>query len=374
MPTVPTKRYLQRQTEDDLQRKMVFLTGPRQVGKTTLARSIPQAARGYLNWGVPEHRSKILARELPRSPLWVLDEIHKYRSWRNYLKGLWDGREPGQQILVAGSARLDLFRRGGDSLAGRYHLLRLHPFSVAELDLTRSKDLESLLALGGFPEPFLGGSKIQARRWSREYAARLVREDIADLERLHDFAQLELLTQRLPALVGSPLSINALREDLQVAHKTLARWLDVLEHSYLIFRVPVFGGPRLRATKKQQKHYQLDWSIVPDEAARFENLVAAHLLKWVHWLQDTAGRDVELRFYRDREGREVDFVVLENGRPIRLVEVKLSAAPVDSSVRYLKSKFPKAEAWQVHLRGDKQFVTPEGVRVGPVLALLRDLV
>jgi hypothetical protein len=353
---------------------MVFVAGPRQVGKTTLARSLPGASVGYLSWDIAEHRERILRREMPASRLWVFDEIHKYRSWRGLLKGLYDGRPRGQRILVTGSARLDYYRFGGDSLQGRYHLLRLHPFSAAELRLTTAADLQDLLRLGGFPEPFLGGSEVEARRWSREYRGRLVREDVAGLERVQDLGNLELLALRLPELVGSPLSVNALREDLQVSHKTVAGWLDVLERLYAVFRLPPFGAPRIRAVKKERKHYHLDWSLVPREPARFENLVGAHLLKWAHFEQDARGRDVELRYFRDTDGREVDFVVVEGSRPTRLVECRWADDEPDRGLRYLKARFPEADAWQVSAVGRKDFVTPEGIRVAPALALLSTLV
>src|SRR5206468_4037243 len=209
------RRYLAPQVLRDLRRKMLFVSGPRQVGKTTLARSLPGAREGYLNWDVAEHRERILRRELPPAPLWVFDEIHKYRAWRGLLKGLFDARRKGQRILVTGSARLDLYRRGGDSLQGRYHLLRLHPFSVREVGIDSPEGFRQILKLGGFPEPFSGGSEREARRWSREYRTRLVREEVVSLERVQDLGTLELLAMRLPDLVGSPLSINALREDLQ---------------------------------------------------------------------------------------------------------------------------------------------------------------
>jgi predicted AAA+ superfamily ATPase len=353
---------------------MAFVSGPRQVGKTTLAKRLVGRRSGYLSWDVAADRDRILRGELPPGSLWVFDEIHKYRRWRNYLKGLFDARRSGQQILVTGSARLDFYRHGGDSLQGRYHLLRLHPFSAAELRMRTPDDLRGLLTLGGFPEPFLGGSEVEARRWSREYRSRLVREDVAGLERIQDLGNLELLALRLPALVGSPLSINALREDLQLSHKTVAGWLDVLERLYAVFRLPPFGAPRIRAVKKEQKHYHFDWSIVPSEPARFENLVASHLLKWVHFEQDARGRDVELRYFRDSDGREVDFVVVEDRRPLLLVECKWGDAEADRSLRYLRIRFPAADAWQVSATGHKDYVTPEGIRVAPALELLRALV
>ena len=368
------RRYLDAQVRRDLERKMVFVAGPRQVGKTTLAQGLPYAKRGYLNYDVAHDRERILKGELPAAPLWVFDEIHKYRQWRNYLKGVYDGRPKGQRILVTGSGRLDLYRFGGDSLQGRYHLLRLHPFSAAELKLTTRKDLEQLFMLGGFPEPFLGGSELEARRWSRDYRTLLVREEVTSLERVQDLGHLELMMLRLPELVGSPLSINALREDLQVSHKTVASWLQVLERLFAIFRLAPFGAPRIRAVKKEQKHYHIDWSTIPDDAARFENLVACHLLKWVQFEQDANGRDLDLAYFRDTDRREVDFVVTEKRKPIRFIECKLGDRDIDPGLKYLTKKFPQAEAWQISLNGTKDYVSPTGIRLAPALTLLRDLV
>lgn len=367
-------RYLESQVEQDLARKMVFLGGPRQVGKTTLARRLPGASSGYLNWDVAKDREAILRRELPSSRLWVFDELHKYRPWRNWLKGAWDGRREGQRVLVTGSARLDLYRRGGDSLQGRYHFLRLFPLSAAELGLTRPAEVRQLLKLGGFPEPFFGQGEVEARRWSREYRTRLIRDDVATLETVEDLGSLELMMLRLPELVGSPLSLNGLREDLQVSHKTVARWVQILERLYALFRLSPFGGPKLRAIKQAQKHYHFDWTLVRDDGPRFENFAAVHLLKWTSWLEDTQGRDVELRYFRDSDGREVDFVIVEDQRPTHFVECKWEDDEPSRALRLLKAKFPNAEAWQISAVGVKDFMTPDGVRVAPALALLSGLV
>jgi predicted AAA+ superfamily ATPase len=368
------ERYMAGQVVRDLERKMVFLAGPRQVGKTTLAKSIEGAKKGYLSWDIAEHRERILRREMPAAPLWVLDEIHKYRSWRDLLKGLFDSRAERQRILVTGSARLDYFRYSGDSLQGRYHLLRLHPLTVAELGLRTTGELADLLELGGFPEPYLGGSQVEARRWSREYRNLLFREEITSLTRVSDIGNLELLSLRLPELVGSPLSINSLREDLQVSHRTVSEWVDTLERLYAVFRLSPIGGPRIRAIKKAPKHYHYDWSLVQNQGPRFENLVASHLLKWVHYLQDTQGRDVELRYFRDTDGREVDLVVAERGRPLRMIECKWSDSGVDRNLRYLKGKYPDCDAWQVSATGTKDFVSPDGIRVCPAPVLLSELI
>jgi predicted AAA+ superfamily ATPase len=370
----PHRRYLVSQIERDLQRKMVFVAGPRQVGKTTLAKNLDEAAGGYLNWDIPEDRERILKRELPPSPLWIFDEIHKYRLWRNYLKGLYDGRREGQQILVTGSARLDYYRYSGDSLQGRYHLLHLHPFSFAELEMGTAEDLQQLLTLGGFPEPFFSGSEVEARRWSREHRNLLVREELVSLERVHDLGRVELLMLRLPDLVGSPLSINGLREDLEVSHKTVAGWIQILERLFALFRLSPLGSTAIRAVKKEQKHYHFDWTLVPEMPPRFENLVATHLLKWVQFQQDTQGRDLELRYFRDVEGREVDFVLAERRKPLTLIECKWADAEIDRSLRYLKARFPQCEAWQISATGRKDYVSGEGIRVCPATELLKTLV
>jgi hypothetical protein len=242
-----------------------------------------------------------LRRELPTSRFWAFDEIHKYRSWRALLKGLYDGRRAGQRILVTGSARLDFYRFGGDSLQGR-HLLRLHPFS-AELRLARPG--AGAPRLGGFPEPYLSGRRSLAL--VRDYRSRLSAR--SPLERIQTW-NLELL----PAAAGGrPRLDQRPREIFRSA--TGRRRLMRPRRLYAIFRLPPFGAAQIRAVKKEQKHYQFDWSLVPSEPARFENLVASHLLKWVHFEQDARGRDVELRYFRDTDGREVDFVVVEGRLP-----------------------------------------------------------
>lgn len=374
MKIVLRERYLSAQVKRDLNVKMVFVGGARQVGKTTLARQLLKDPSGYLSWDIPAHREKILKRELPAAPLLAFDEIHKYRAWRNYLKGLYDALARKKKILVTGSARLDFYRYGGDSLQGRYHYLRLHPFSAAELGLKTPEEFRLLLELGGFPEPFLRGSQVFARRWSREYRTRLVREELASLERVSDLGSIELLVLRLPELVGSPLSINSLRENLQLSHKTVAKWLEMLERLYAIFRLAPFGAPKVRAVKKERKHYHLDWTVVQDPALRFENLVAAHLLKWVHFEEDSKGRDLELRYFRDVTGREVDFVVTEGRKPFLLAECKWDDAEMSRSLVYLKERFPACEAFQISAAGKKDFETPSGIRVTNALTLLKRLV
>lgn len=179
---------------------------------------------------------------------------------------------------------------------------------------------------------------------------------------------------RLPELVASPLSVNSLRNDLQVSHKTVEHWLQILERLYAVFRIPPFGAPKLRAVKKERKHYHFDWTLVSQQGPRFENLVACHLLKWVEFESETKGRDLELRYFRDVDGREVDFVVVERRDPILMVECKWGDPDLSPGLRYLRARFPKVPAWQLLATDYKDYVSPEGIRVAPAASLLRDLV
>ena len=367
-------RYLEPQIEKDLDRKMVFVGGPRQVGKTTLAKKFLLDPSGYLNWDLPEHREKILKREFPDTKVWLFDELHKYRLWRNFLKGLYDTKDPDQKILVTGSARLDYYRHSGDSLQGRYHYLRLYPLSLAELKSKKQEDLMSLLYLGGFPDPYFTGSETESKRWSREYRTRLIHGDLTQLEKVHDLGKIEMLALRLPELVGSPLSINAIREDLQVSHKSVSNWLEIFERLYSIFRIMPFGSPKIRAVKKEQKHYHFDWTLVSNMSLRFENLVACALLKWVHYQQDTQGEEFDLRYFRDVDGREVDFVITHNNKPVKFIECKWDDAPISPALKYMKERFPDCEAWQISAAGEKNYLGDLGVRVCPATEFLSSLV
>lgn len=358
----------------DLADKMVLVSGPRQSGKTTLARAIldrrhPAAASRYLNWDDDESRTRIVAQQFPRDGLVVFDELHKYSRWRTVLKGLYDVHRARMQLLVTGSARLDVYRRGGDSLQGRYHHLRLHPLSLKEAGCS----VKDLMSLGPFPEPLLRGAVTAARRWSRQYRSRVIREDVMALERIEELGALEQLSVRLPDLVGAPLSLNALREDLQVAHKTVDRWMEMLERLMFVFRLSPFGPPRIKAVKKSRKHYLYDWTTIADPGPRFENVVGFHLLKECHYLEDVEGEDAELRFFRDIEGREVDFVQMRGRRPVRFVECKVTDTAISPSLLYLRRKFPSVEAIQTVATPGLDRIATEGVRLVSADRLLGEL-
>lgn len=351
------ERYLARPVSQDLREKMVFLGGPRQVGKTTLALSLIDGADeshpAYLSWDDPAAQRLLLGGGLPaEQPLIVLDEIHKYKRWRNLVKGFYDRYKSRKRFLITGSARLDHYRRGGDSLQGRYHYYRLHPFSLYELhSKPRASDLEALLKFGGFPQPFLKQDTRHWKRWQRERQSRVIQEDLISLEHVREVSQLQLLAQMLPKRVGSVLSIANLRQDLSVAFETADKWVGIFENLYYCFRIMPYGVPHLRAVKKEKKLYLWDWSPCQDEAVRFENLVASHMLKYCHFREDTEGDDMSLRFLRDAVGREIDFVVLKNGRPEFAVECKSGERRLSRNIVYFSQRTPIPRFYQVHLNG-----------------------
>ena len=370
MPSI-TPRYLQEVVKTDLTEKMVFVGGPRQVGKTTFALSFLDNADethpAYINWDNIQIRASLLRGELPaKQSLIILDEIHKFARWRNLVKGFYDSHKSSVSFLITGSARLDFYSRGGDSLQGRYHYHRLHPFSPAELSSTPNKnDIKLLLKFGGFPEPFLKGDERFWRRWQREHLSRVIYEDIRDLENVREISLIELLLDELPNRVGSPLSIKNLRELLQVAHDTAERWISILERMYVCFRISPFGAPRIRAVKKEQKLYMYDWSQVRTSGERFENFVACQLLKYCHYMEDTEGYNMELAFLRDTDNREIDFVVLKDRMPLFAVECKTGERQVNKAAYYFRERTEIPCFYQTHL-GEKDFGNAEAtVRVLP---------
>lgn len=339
----------------DLRHKMVFIGGPRQVGKTTLALSLlaPRADEthpAYFNWDNTDDRARLLQSDFPASqPLIVLDEIHKFARWRNLVKGFYDKHKSAMTFLVTGSARLDYYRRGGDSLQGRYHYYRLHPFSLREVDPhIGTEALNQLLRFGGFPEPFLAANETLWRRWQRELLSRVIREDLRDLERIREVSMVELLAHHLPKCVGSPISIKSLSDLLQVSHDSIDHWIAVLERLYVCFRIAPYGAAKVRAVRKEKKLYFWDWSRAPEGGPRFENFVASQLLKYCHGVEDTEGYSMELRFLRDTDKREVDFVVLRDGQPEFAVECKTGENRTAPAIPYFRARTPIPLFYQVH--------------------------
>lgn len=361
-------RYLEPAIREDVNEKMVFLGGPRQVGKTTLARTIAAQFKSatYLNWDSRPHRKIIMnAQWSPDTEMLAFDELHKYRRWKNLIKGIWDTRSPGQKIIVTGSSRLDIYRRGGDSLQGRYHYYRLHPFTLKELSAPAGStlafptkppvlefgqprpDLAHLLKFGGFPEPCLSGSERTLKRWQRQRFERVFREDIRDVEPLRSLSEVELLGSILPERVAAPLSFNSLAPDIEASPKTVKAWIELLCRNYYIFRVPPYHRRLQRALKKESKYYLWDWSEVPSDGARFENLVASHLLKFCHHFQDVFGLAVDLFYLRDLEKREADFLLTWEKTPWLIVECKLTAGGSLTTLNYFADRLAVGQRFQV---------------------------
>ena len=369
------RRYLLAELQQHFRtnRQMVFLSGPRQVGKTTIARSLDDAA-GYFNWDNQTHREMIvkgpsaiaarlgLDRLHSDPPLCVFYELHKYQHWRDLLKGFFDQYETRANVLMTGSASLATFRRGGDSLMGRYFPYTLHPVSVAECVATPTEHAlinrspgriehdqwESLWQFGGFPEPFLKAQKRFYNRWRSLRNEQLFREDLRDLTRIQELGQVEMLATLLRSQVGQLTSYTYLARSVRVSIDTVRRWIDTLESLYYCFTVTPWHRNVARALRKEPKYYLWDWSQVADPRARAENLVASALHKAVHWWTESGRGDFSLHFVRDKQKHEVDFLVTRDARPWFLVEVKTSEkAPLSTTLDYFQKQLRAAHAFQV---------------------------
>lgn len=343
---------------------MVFLTGPRQSGKTTLALSLAKSYSNasVLNWDVAADRRVMLDQTWPaKASLVVFDELHKMKGWRPWLKGVFDGRSQGQSILVTGSARLDAFRQAGESLAGRYFTWRLHPISVGEFvrceGVSPNTALELLLERGGFPEPLFAEQAADAKRWRQLYLEGLIRDDILEFSRIGEVRAMRLFVDMLRSRVASPVSLASIARDIQVSPSTLARYLEILESLHIVFVIRPFSRNIARALLKEPKVYFYDTGLVMgDEGARFENACAAMLHRHVQFLQDSEGRDMRLHYIRDKEGREIDFVVCESETPARFVECKWADPHVSSFLLAIAQRFPQASSTLLvrHLRTPEQ--------------------
>lgn len=357
-------RYLASRIEADLARKTVILTGPRQVGKTTLARQLMQARQPaqYLNWDVPADRAVLQRQSWPASNrLLVFDEIHKMPAWKPWLKGVVDARRPDQALLVTGSARMETFRQSGESLAGRYFALRLHPISVREwcdaLGDSPDSALQRLLERGGFPEPCLADEPQWAERWRAQTLTDLVREDVVEFSRLHEIGAMRLFVDMLRERVGSPLSIASLARDLAVSPTTLRRYLDILQALFIVFTVQPWHRNIARSLLQAPKVYFFDTGLVRgDEGARFENAVATMLLKHVQFNIDARGRSYGLHYLRTKDGAEVDFALSHDEQLTHLVECKLADASPHRALGAFAARLPQVQAVQLvrELRQEEQ--------------------
>lgn len=378
-------------------RQMLLVSGPRQVGKTTLCREMTPA-HVYLTWDDPDHRRVLvrgpaaiaahaeLERATPEPRVLVLDELHKFAKWKTLLKGLFDRYGGLARVLVTGSSRLDVYRRGGDSLMGRTFHLRIHPFSVGEAVRPHPPadeeirpprpiaevDWRALLEHGGFPEPFVRRDRRFSNRWRGLRREQLVREEVRDTTRIHEVGQLSVLVELLEARSGTALSYSSLARDVQISVDTARRWVDTLAALHHGFLVRPWFRNVTKSLRKEPKWYVRDWSVVEDPGQRAETLVACHLAKAVDAWTDLGLGRYELRYLRDKEKREVDFLVVRNGKPWFLVEVKTSDTRLSPALAHFQAATGAAHAFQAVVD-----LPPVGAdafrRTDPVVVSARDL-
>jgi len=328
----------------DLHKKIVFIVGPRQVGKTWLALEVGKQFEKttYLNYDSFEDRQIIEEESWPRSTeLLILDELHKMPGWKNYLKGLFDTKPRNLKILVTGSARLDAFRQTGDSLAGRFFAHRLMPFSISELqEEPVSHDIERFIERGGFPEPFLSEDEIDAKRWRNQYVDGLIRTDILDFENIQDFRKMQMVFELLRRRVGSPLSYKSIAGDVNASPTTIVKYVQILEALYIVFRITPYSRNIARSILKEPKVYFIDNGlVVGDDGAKFENFVAVSLLKHVFGKIDYQGERFELKYLRTKDGKEVDFCLTNNDQIVEAIEVKIRNSNISPNLKYFCAKY-----------------------------------
>ncbi|NCC51231.1 MAG: ATP-binding protein [Spartobacteria bacterium] len=349
---------------------MAFIAGPRQVGKTTLCR---QAGDVYLDWDNDNHRDIILkgpdavadfsrVQVAGQKPIVIVfDELHKNRRWKQFLKGFFDTYEERARVLVTGSSRLDLYRRGGDSLMGRYFLFHMHPFSVAEIahptlpdrDLVRTPscisddDWSALLEFGGFPEPFIKRSTRFSTRWQNLRRNQLLREDVRDLTRIQELDQLASLTQLLGARSGEQITYASLANTIRTSENTIRSWIATLCALHHGFLVRPWHKNITKALRKEPKWFLRDWSGIEDAGQRAETFCACHLLKAVEGWTDLGLGTFELRYIRDQQKREVDFIVIRDNAPWFIVEVKHRDTSCSPTLRHFQTQTGCPHAFQV---------------------------
>jgi predicted AAA+ superfamily ATPase len=391
--------------------KMIFLTGPRQVGKTTFARNWLGSAGCsdmYFNWDDP-----VVLAEYRRNPLFfkniveerykgepipvVFDEIHKQKNWRDILKGFYDSNREKIRLLVTGSSRLGMYRKSGDSLVGRYFSYRMFPLGLVEaatdfsfvldddlllengdgllrearkVDTDKTREaLDGLIRLGGFPEPFLKASSKFHRRWQTDYKTILTKDDVRDLSRIADIRGLEHLVELLPSKVGSPLSVNSLREDLNVHHSTVVKWIEILKEVYLVFTIRPWHRQIQRSLKKEPKLYFFDWSLLPEAGPRFENFLAVSLMRMAARFTETGLGIFEVMYIRDTAKREVDFVLVKDNKPLALFEAKESGREITPAIRHF-GRILQIPCYQIVRDLDKAEAFPDDCFLIPAAAFL----
>jgi uncharacterized protein len=330
----------------DLQKKMVLLAGPRQSGKTTLAKQIASSfdSYSYLNYDSIEDQKIISSLAWPSTTEYIiLDEIHKMPNWKNFLKGLYDTKPSYQKILVTGSARLEIFRQVGDSLAGRFFMHRLLPLSAAECQRAKVKaSIDHFLERGSFPEPFFASDATDAKRWRKQYMDSLLHNDILQFDHIQNLRAIQLVFELLRTKVGSPISYSSIAQDVGISPNTVKKYVQILEALYIIFIVTPYSRNIARSLLKEPKIYFFDVGLVKgSEGILFENFTALSLLKHIYYKQDIEAEDLSLHYLRTKEQKEVDFAITRDHNLELLIEAKLSNYKVSKDLLYFCEKYNK---------------------------------
>ena len=363
------KRYLAPYIREDLDKKIILLTGPRQSGKTTLSKMLT-TDYDYLNFDNTDHRNALQEKSWDRSrQVVIFDELHKLKDWKSWLKGVYDTEGIPPSILVTGSAKLDTYRKVGDSLAGRFFQFRLHPLDLKEIHAISGDEdpdtaLDRLLAVGGFPEPFLEGTERFYNRWKKSHLDIILKQDLIELENIQQIVQIETLIQLLKHRVGSPVSYSSLARDLQCSDKTVKRWLTILENMYVLFRVPPFHRNIARAIQSASKFYFYDTGqVLGDHGVKLENAVACALLKEIQFREDCFGESRSLHYVRNKEKKEIDFCVTHDGIASLLVEVKWKDGNLSPNFGSFEKFFPEARTIQLSKELDREKTFPTGAEI-----------
>lgn len=372
------KRSLDAYIKESLNSKIVLLTGPRQTGKTTLSKQLCPAY-DYFNYDAVEDRVQLRQKSWDRSkPLIIFDELHKMKDWKRWIKGVYDKEGLTPKIIVTGSAMLNTYKKVGDSLAGRYFQFQLYPLDLKEIiqfdpSIKMEEAFDQLWHCSGFPEPFLKNSETYYKRWRKGHLDIILRQDLVDIQSVRDIQAIETLVQLLKSRVGSGVSYASLARDLERDINTVKRWLQLLENLFIIFRVTPYHKNIARALLKEPKYYFYDIAQVEGDGARLENLVALSLQKELSFIEDTEGCKNQLHYLRTKDGREIDFLILIDGKPTHMIEVKMSDENPAPAFSYYLSALKNIRCIQLvrHCQREKTF--PNGVEIRSLIQWLSEV-